>query len=147
MDRIERVVVLPVARNRVWAAISEPDQISRWFGSAVEVEFRAGAIGAFIWEKERARIRIVAIEPPRRFAYQWYPGSGEDLSLPFDEQPLTLVEFQLDEMPDGTRLTLIESGFAALSPDHYRRSWRENNEGWDEELADLVAHLSPELNA
>jgi len=63
------------------------------------------------------------------------------MTTPFDEMPTTLVTFKLDDVPEGTRMTLIESGFASL-PEHLRRSsYQENSSGWDEELVDLAAYL------
>ena len=32
LDRIERTMTLDVPRDEVWAAITEPDRISKWFG-------------------------------------------------------------------------------------------------------------------
>ncbi len=31
-DRIERTMVLPAPRERVWEAITKPEQLARWFG-------------------------------------------------------------------------------------------------------------------
>jgi uncharacterized protein YndB with AHSA1/START domain len=136
-DRIERVVTLPVSRERAWRAITEPAQISRWFGAVTELDLRPG--GAMRFADARARVEVV--EPPRRFAYSWHPGSEQHLDVPFTELPLTLVEFVLDEIPEGTRLTLIETGFASLPAEMYERAFRENTGGWEEELDDLIAYL------
>ena len=40
-----------VPREEVWAAITEPDQISKWFGTKTELELRAGAKGVFRWDE------------------------------------------------------------------------------------------------
>jgi uncharacterized protein YndB with AHSA1/START domain len=140
-DRIERVVVMPAAPERVWRAITEPVELARWFGNRFEFELRPGAEGRFYWENESTRIRVEAVEPPRRFAYRWYPGSAQREDEPFDSLPLTLVEFLLEPVPEGTRLTLTESGFAALPPEDYGRCYRENDEGWRDELANLATYV------
>ena len=62
--------------------------------------------------------------------------------MPFAEQPLTLVEFILDESATGTRLTLVESGFAALPAEMRARAFADNSGGWDSELAELVAYVA-----
>jgi uncharacterized protein YndB with AHSA1/START domain len=46
-DRIERQMTLPAAREEVWAAITDPEQISKWFGTETELELRAGGEGVF----------------------------------------------------------------------------------------------------
>lgn len=136
-DRIERVVTLPVSRDRVWRAITEPAEIARWFGTVTELDLRPGGDLRF----EDARCRVEVVEPPRRFAYSWHPGSEQHVDVPLAELPLTLVEFILDEIPEGTRLTLIEAGFASLPTEMYERAFRENTGGWEEVIDKLVAYL------
>ena len=139
-DRIERTVLLPVTRERAWRAITEPAEMNRWFGGDPVMDLRPGGELRFTWSGW-TRCRVAAVEPPRRFAYWWHPGSEQHNDVPFDELPHTLVEFILDEAPGGTRLTLIESGFASLPAETYDRVWRENNDGWDEELGHLAGYL------
>jgi uncharacterized protein YndB with AHSA1/START domain len=128
-DRIERQMTFEVSREEVWAAITEADQLARWFGSHAELDLRPGGQGAFRWEELgiTTAITVEAVEPPERFAYRWEPGGATKGG------PTTLVEFTLEEIPGGTRLTLVESGFAAFPPE----SRRGNEFGWDEELAEL----------
>jgi len=33
-DRVEREVVLAAPRERVWAALTQPEQLARWFAEA-----------------------------------------------------------------------------------------------------------------
>ena len=58
---------------------------------------------------------------------------------------MTLVEFTLEEHPEGTRLRMVESGFASLPPESRRPSHEANSQGWQNELADLVAYLTASL--
>ena len=51
----------------------------------------------------------------------------------------TLVEFRLEEVDEGTRLSMVESGFASLPKEIYDEAMRDNSNGWDSELAELVA--------
>ena len=41
----------------------------------------------------------------------------------------------------GTRLTVVESGFAQLPDDSYRKAFDGNTEGWAHELGELVEYL------
>lgn len=142
-DRIERVWILPVSRERAWRAITEPAEIARWMdGTRVEMELRPGTEARFIWGEHVTRALVEAVEPPHRFAYRWHPGSEQHLSESLDKLPLTLVEFILDEVPDGTRLTLIESGFAALPAEMRERIYRENLQGWKELIDPLCTYLA-----
>jgi hypothetical protein len=49
------------------------------------------------------------------------------------------VDFTLDAVEGGTRLRMVESGFASLA--HGARQRSDNVEGWTIELGDLAAHL------
>lgn len=137
-DRIERVVTLPVSQERAWRAITDPAEISKWFEGCEMTELRVGA--GFVMGGH-ARCRIEAVEPPRRFAYSWHPGSVQHEETPLEELPLTQVEFTLEEIADGTRLTLVETGFAALPSEMYDRAFRENSGGWVEVTDNLVRYL------
>lgn len=142
LDQIERVLTLPVPRERVWAALTEPDQMAQWFGNRAEFALHPGAAALFGWEEHGTEPgRIEAVEPPRRFAFRWRPYRS-DPALSFDNAPGTLVEFTLDEVPEGTRLTLVESGFASLPPEVQAAALADNAGGWDEELGHLAALLS-----
>ncbi len=129
-DTIERQMTFRVPRQTVWAAITEPDQIARWFGTGAELDLRPGGVGTLSWENlgVTTSITVEAVDPPSRFSYRWRSNR---------EGPTTLVEFRLEEIPNGTRLTLVESGFAQLGDS----SWQGNEYGWDEELGDLRAFL------
>ncbi len=141
-DRIEREIVLAAPPERVWAALTEPDQMAGWFGTRGEIDLRPGGEALFVWEgHETSRSRVEVVEPPRRFAFRWH-AEGSDPSLPVEEVASTLVEFTLEAIPEGTRLTLVESGFAALPPDVRDKTRIDNDGGWAEELGDLAAYLT-----
>jgi uncharacterized protein YndB with AHSA1/START domain len=142
-DRIEKRVLLRAPLDRVWRAISDAEEFGRWFGVRFDGPFVAGAsIGATITpttvddevsERQRPHAgrrstwQIVAIDPPRRFAYRWHPCAGEP---DVDEEPTTLVEFTLSETPDGVLLTIVESGFDAIPEARRSTSFEANSEGW-----------------
>ena len=132
-DTIERQMTFELPREAVWAAITEPEQLSRWFGTRAELELRPGGEGSFTWDEldVTTQVTVEAVEPPARFAYRWEPSGASSGG------PTTLVEFRLEEIPGGTRLTLVESGFSQFAPES-----RAGNEfGWDSELGELRAFL------
>jgi uncharacterized protein YndB with AHSA1/START domain len=130
-DRIERQMTFPLPREEVWAAITEPEQIRKWFGTETELDLRPGGEGAFRWDNVEVRVTVEEVDAPSRFSYRWEPSNTPSGG------PTTLVQFDLEEVEGGTRLSLVESGFASLPPD----SRRENEFGWDEELGHLRTYL------
>ncbi|MCP2167877.1 SRPBCC domain-containing protein [Goodfellowiella coeruleoviolacea] len=137
-DRIERERVLRHPVERVWAALTTAEGLSRWFGSVAEIDLRPGGRAYFRWEDldEESVATITIVDPPRRLAFSW-PIEG----WPGDDAPQTLVTFTLEPVAGGTRLRLVESGFAQAADDVARSAHEANSQGWDAELGDLETHL------
>ncbi len=140
-DEIRRELLIARPVDRVWRAITDPEEVNQWFGDRCAYELKAGAEGLMQWGDDAFRMRIVAIEPMRRFAYRWVTPRDGDHSIPFDEMPTTLVEFTLESTGDGTRLTLIESGFAAHPEADRGANYADNSQGWLDELGELEDYL------
>jgi hypothetical protein len=77
-----------------------------------------------------------------RVVYLWTHGPDADRTIPIDQVPNTLMEFRLEDDGDSTRLTVVESGFAALPADIRENSLRDNTQGWEEQMGNIQAYLS-----
>jgi len=149
-DRIERTQLLPVPRERVWDAITKPEQLAHWFGGVSDMDFRVGGEIHFTWENERSPYpgMIEVIEPPHRFAFRWSSYAIGHPNLGLAPTASTLVEFTLEELAEGTRLTLVESGFASLPQAiPAGEAYRENQHGWQALLSELQAFLQSQVEA
>ncbi|MFB4289503.1 SRPBCC domain-containing protein [Nonomuraea sp. ATR24] len=137
-DAIERVMVLRHPVERVWAALTTAEGLSRWFGSVAEIDLRPGGRAFFRWDDlgQESVATVAVVDPPRRFAFRWAIEG-----LPEDDAARTLVEFTLEPVPEGTRLRLVESGFAQAAADVGRSARAANSQGWDAELAELEIYL------
>ncbi|MFI0451166.1 SRPBCC domain-containing protein [Actinomadura sp. 6N118] len=137
-DRIERERVLRHPIERVWTALTTAEGLSQWFGSEAEIDLRPGGRAYFRWEDldDESVGTITVVDPPHRFAFRW----GIE-GLPKTDALQTLVEFTLEPVPEGTRLRLVESGFAQAADDIARSAHKANSQGWDAELGDLAAYL------
>ena len=129
-DSIERTILIAAPIERVWKIVTTPEHMGRWFGDAGAE--RDGDVIKMRWEEHgEAELRVVRSEAPSVFAYRWdanVPGIGD-----------TLVEFTLTPESDGTRVTVVESGWGALrtSEDERARLREGNIGGWEHELGDL----------
>jgi uncharacterized protein YndB with AHSA1/START domain len=136
--------MFPVPRERVWDAITKPEQLSQWFGIVRDMDFRVGGEITFTWEQERSPYPgvIEVIEPPHQFAFRWNAYAIGHPELGLAPSPTTLVEFTLEEVAEGTRLTLVESGFASL-PEAVQatQAYQENQGGWQAGLSALRSYL------
>ncbi|MBA2755469.1 MAG: SRPBCC domain-containing protein [Chloroflexia bacterium] len=142
-DRIKSERMLPVPPERVWVALTDPAERSRWCGTSAEVDLRPGGAVRFTfgtsWD---VRGIIEEVEPPSRLVYSW--DADEDAATEGVKPPMTRVEILLDRVPGGTRLRLVESGFGAL-PAAIRDSAHEGRTvGWTQELDHLVTYAGVE---
>jgi len=137
-DRIERTVELAHPPEKVWAAITTAEGLGTWFGDEAAIDLRPGGAARMRWTEEgfTAQMRVERVEQPRVFGFTW-----GIYGLPADDPRRTYVEFTLEPAGAGTRLTVVESGFAQLPEDIHRKAYDGNTEGWASELAELAAYL------
>ena len=136
-DQIERTVEMPHPPAKVWAAITTAEGLGGWFGDKATIDLRPGGMGRVSWSSgDEANLRIERIEEPTVFGFTWHING-----LSEDDPRRTYVEFTLEPMGQGTRLTVVESGFAQLEDDAYRKAFDANTSGWAMELGELVEYL------
>ena len=101
------------------------------------IHLRLGRVGLTRWcSGPTVEMRVERVEEPTVFGFTW-PIYG----LPEDDPRRTYVEFTLEPSGPGTRLTVVETGFAQLSEDAYRKAYDGNTEGWAKELGELADYL------
>jgi uncharacterized protein YndB with AHSA1/START domain len=85
-------------------------------------------------------VMVEKVEPESLFSYRWHP-YAIDPKVDYSSEPTTLVEFQLLEVPDGTRLTIVETGFDKLPPDRRSVAYRMNDDGWAGQIKNIARHV------
>jgi uncharacterized protein YndB with AHSA1/START domain len=134
-DAIEREIVIDAPPSVVWSIVTEEQHLAGWFSDEAEIELRPGGRLALTWRRHGTyKGRVEAVDPPRLFAFRWQTREGE-----FSEANSTLVAITLEPLDEGTRLRVVESGFATLPwPDDARARYaNENAKGWLTELEEL----------
>ena len=142
-DRIEKTVILKAPRSRIWRALSDAAQFGEWFKVKLDGEFTPGATvhGTITYpgyEGLKLEMLIERIEPESLFSYRWHPG---DPKQDYRSEPMTLVEFRLEDVPGGTRLTIVESGFDKLPLSRRAEAFRMNEDGWTEQIENIRRHV------
>ena len=143
-DQIERETVIDAPVERVWSVLTQAEHLSGWFAEeSAEIDLRQGGALTLHWsEMPTTRARIEAVEPPHRFAYRWtaHHAPGEEPA----EGNSTLVEFTLTPEGGGTRLKVVETGFAGLATSEEQLSGNHaaNVGGWQRKVADLDAYAT-----
>lgn len=141
-DTIERTLELAHTPERVWRAITEPDEVSRWFPERSTVAAHAGAEGLLIWPEQSHRTRVVTFDPPRHYAYEWQHLPAKDGDGSFESIPHTRVDFRLEAITGGTRLFLVESGFAAFPDELHESGFADHESGWTQMLGRLADYVA-----
>ena len=144
-DRIEKTTVLRAPQARVWSALTDAAQFGAWFGITLNEAFAVGQTvqGEMTYRGERFTIdfAVERMDPEERFAYRWHP-YAIDPNKDYSTEPMTLVEFRLKSVPDGTELTVVESGFDRI-PTHRRdEAYRMNDGGWKSQIENLRRHVT-----
>jgi uncharacterized protein YndB with AHSA1/START domain len=136
-DRIERAVDIAHPPATVWAALTTAEGLGTWFGHQATIDLRPGGSAEMTWDHgHRAEMRVERVEEPTVFGFTWHI-----YGLPDDDPRRTYVEFTLEPNDSGTRLTVVESGFAQLTDDAFREAYDGNTKGWASELGELVDYL------
>lgn len=145
-DSIRKQIVLRAPRSRVWRALTVPAEFNAWFGAELVGEFKPksrvrGTVTACGHENLKMELEIERVEPERLFSYRWHP-YAIDPKTDYSSEATTLVEFQLEELKEGTRLTVVESGFDRLPPERRDLAFRMNDGGWTAQIKNIERHVA-----
>jgi uncharacterized protein YndB with AHSA1/START domain len=148
-DRIQKKIVLRAPVERVWNALSDSKQFGSWFGVRFDSPFVAGKpmVGKMTpttvdpavaqmqepYTGMRFEFTVDRIEPMRFFSFRWHPFAVEP-DFDYSSEPMTLVTFELEEVPEGTSLTITESGFDSIPVARRAQAFKSNEGGWTHQL-------------
>jgi uncharacterized protein YndB with AHSA1/START domain len=145
-DRIEKKILLRAPKARVWRALADSKEFGTWFGAKLTGDFSPGAtvsgpITTKGYEHLTMSVTVERVEKERLLAFRWIP-YDVDPKADSSGEPTTLVEFHLEEGPDGTLLTVVESGFDKVPLARRAKAFESNSEGWAEQLKNIERHVA-----
>ena len=144
-DRIEKTTVLHAPQGRVWRALTDHTQFATWFGTRFDEPFTPGRTltGRFTYRGRDVSIDFVVerMDPEHYFAYRWHP-YAIDPGADYSAEPMTLVEFRLKAVPEGTALTITESGFDRIPAHRRDEAYRMDDRGWTAQVENLRRHVA-----
>lgn len=147
-DRIERSVVINASRERVWRALSDPQEFGTWFGvnltgqTFIPGRATRGPITYKGYEHLTWEVTIERIEPPNLLSFRWHP-YAIDPKMDYSKEEPTLVTFTLKDAPgNATMLTVVESGFDKVPPSRRLEAFRMNSSGWSAQMENVVRHVA-----
>jgi uncharacterized protein YndB with AHSA1/START domain len=144
-DTIEKTIVLKAPIARVWKALTDYREFGAWFRVEIDTPFVEGArstgrITVPGFEHVPWNVTVVEMREPDRFAYTWHP-YAVDPDIDYAQEEPTRVQFDLETAPEGTRLTVTESGFERIPEGRRPEAIRMNTGGWEAQLQNIRSHV------
>ena len=101
---VKRTVLLDADPAEVWQALTDEALLSQWLASEVELDPREGGeLVCRFADGEERRGEVAVVEEAERLAFTWHREEGGE----------SWVEWIVDAVADGTRLTVIETATPA----------------------------------
>jgi uncharacterized protein YndB with AHSA1/START domain len=100
MGDVALTVNIAARPQDVFHSLTDAHQLDRWIAKKVRLDPRPGGEIDFGWG--HGPVRILEIVPSRKLSYSWR----------WAEEPDTVTTWELEGSEGGTRLTVVQSGFA-----------------------------------
>jgi uncharacterized protein YndB with AHSA1/START domain len=107
LETVSFEVDLKHGPEKVWRALTTPELLTQWLLPVFDLKLDPGAAFTFKtqayppWDGT-VNCRIIESEAPKKLSYAWVVG---------DMEIDTVVTFTLTPTAEGTRLSLVQSGF------------------------------------
>jgi uncharacterized protein YndB with AHSA1/START domain len=140
-NRIEKRIELKAPVSKVWRALTDHREFGEWFGVKLDDPFVPGQVsrGRIThpgYEHLGFEVVVQKMEPERFFSYTWHP-YAVDPQVDYSKEEPTLVEFTLEKTPNGTLLTVTESGFEKIPGNRRGEAFRMNEGGWAAQMENI----------
>jgi uncharacterized protein YndB with AHSA1/START domain len=140
MDRIaiERSIWINAPRERVWLALTDPDQVAQWFAPGTSFKSSGSEVGARLYVEDPATgaelyVQILElVDPPHRLVLR---------SQSEPPEPAYITSYQLDEEQGGTRLIFSHSGYEGLPESERAQPLANNGVGFELMLGNVKAFI------
>lgn len=132
--RIEQTFYYAVPPRQLFAALTEPKELARWFLREASIELRDGASFRFTWRGGYTmRGKVRSVRAPQTIELAWTD------RFPRGKTFKTVARFDLKKKGRGTLLTLTHSGFK--SGKKWVALYGAIESGWAHYLTNLRAVL------
>ena len=138
MTELQESITIEAPVERVWEAITTPEQIKQWFfGVDTETDWKEGSPivhrGEYQGTPYEDKGTILEFDPPRLLVHShWSPASG----VPDEPENYERVSWELAAQDGGTELTIREANLASEEARATsEKSWRMVLQNLKEQLA------------
>jgi uncharacterized protein YndB with AHSA1/START domain len=125
---VTRSVLLSAAPDEVWEALTDESTLREWLAAEVEIEpYEGGELLCRYEDGEERRGEVELVEEAERLAFHWRREGGEP----------SRVEFVVDAVAEGTRLTVIETARRRVDLSIMASQIGPSSAGWAARLGSL----------
>ncbi|MBI5670316.1 MAG: SRPBCC domain-containing protein [Chloroflexi bacterium] len=135
---IERSIWIAAPRERVWQALTDPDQVEQWFAPGTTFKSSGSEVGAKLYVEnpetgEEMYVQVLeVVDPPHRLVLR-------SQSAPPD--PTFYTSYRLEAENGGTRLIFTFSGYEGLPQEIRQQMMSENDAGFELMLGNIKAYI------
>jgi uncharacterized protein YndB with AHSA1/START domain len=144
-DHIEKSIEIKAPVSRVWRALTDHNEFGQWFGVKLEVPFIPGKTTRGLLTHpdfpHNIEMAVQKMEPETYFSLTWHP-LALDPKVDYSKETPTLVEFRLEKVPAGTRLTVKESGFDKIPAERRATAQEMHDGGWAEQMTRISNYVT-----
>jgi uncharacterized protein YndB with AHSA1/START domain len=131
--QVTRSIWIAAPRPRVWSAITEPNELQKWFLSPyfpAELKLdEAGGLRVCMGPMETVIATFEGHDAPRQVTSRSQPDG------------VLATTYALEEENGGTRVTVTMRGFESLSEDAIHDRLEPSSKGWQKALENLKAYV------
>jgi len=124
----ERIIEAPP--ERVWGALTQPDEIACWWAEEARVKLEVGSLGEFRFRPPAGDLQFEVAELVQNKHLHWISRQGPP------QWAGTSVIWQLEPIPNGTRLLFTHDGFVKKG-----EAFEQTRGNWDYFLDSLKSYL------
>jgi uncharacterized protein YndB with AHSA1/START domain len=144
-NSIEKEILLRAPKSRVWRALTDATQFGTWFRVTFETPFEPGRLSTGRmaipgYENREMEITIDRMDPEDYFSYRWHPFALDE-AVDYSSEPMTLVEFRLEESDGGTLLKISETGFDKIPAARREMALTMNEKGWSGQAKNIQRYV------
>jgi len=140
--RIKQSYYYEAPPEKVFAALTDPDELTRWFLSKAKVDLKKGGKIEFTWEGgHKMAGKVARVAAGKQVTYAWRDDLGKG------KKAKTQAEFKVSKKGTGSMLQLEHSGFGDSKP--WIELYGAIQSGWAYYLTNLksVLHNNTDLRS
>jgi uncharacterized protein YndB with AHSA1/START domain len=120
MAAIVKELTIETVPKRVWAALTQPDEIARWWSSSAQVTPEVGALAEFRFRPPAGTLQFEVVEVEYGKHMRWMSRQGPP------QWAGTSISWSLEPVQSGTNLVFTHDGFAMIDEvyEATRGNWR-----------------------